>query len=91
MPVPTIQAQVAQLAAEGHQEIKVITLPSQAAKKSRKPRARRAYVSKAVEPTIYTEAPARNFSSVSRAFMKKQATERRLAAIERRMEREGLS
>jgi hypothetical protein len=35
----SIDQQVAQLAAEGHQEIAVIRLPSQATRKRRKPRA----------------------------------------------------
>ena len=38
----SIDRQVAQLAAEGHQEIAVIKLPSQATRKSRKPSKRRA-------------------------------------------------
>ncbi len=41
----SIDQQVAQLAAEGHQEIAVIKLPSQATRKRRKPSKRRATTS----------------------------------------------
>ena len=45
----SIDQQVAQLAAEGHQEIAVIKLPSQATRKRRKPSKRRA----ATKPPAY--------------------------------------
>ena len=81
----SINAQVAQLAAQGHQEISVVTLPSQVNKKSRKPRARRATAPKAVAPTIYTEAPTRNVTRSASAQARQARADRRQAAIDRAM------
>ena len=55
----SIDRQVAQLAAEGHQEIAVIKLPSQATRKSRKPSKRTpSHVTNAVSQTVYTKPRA---------------------------------
>ena len=85
----SINAQVAQLAAEGHQTIAVIKLPSQATKKTRKPSVRRSSP-KAAAPTIYTDAPKRDLTRTTSSFNRKARAERRAAAVERRLERAGL-
>ena len=56
----SIDQQVAQLAAEGHQEIAVIKLPSQATRKRRKPSKRRATKTNAVaRPVDYSPSMSR--------------------------------
>ena len=56
----SIDQQVAQLAAEGHQEIAVIKLPSQATRKRRKPSKRRTPQTNAVaSPVDYSPAMSR--------------------------------
>ena len=56
----SIDQQVAQLAAEGHQEIAVIQLPSQATRKRRKPSKRRTTSTNAVaSPVDYSPAMSR--------------------------------
>ena len=56
----SIDQQVAQLAAEGHQEIAVIKLPSQATRKRRKPSKRRAPQTNAVaSPVDYSPSMSR--------------------------------
>ena len=55
----SIDQQVAQLAAEGHQEIAVIQLPSQATRKRRKPSKRRTASTNAVAPVDYSPAMTR--------------------------------
>ena len=58
----SLDRQVAQLAAEGHQEIAVIKLPSQATRKRRKPSKRRAQqTTNAVSGSVdYSPASTRN-------------------------------
>jgi hypothetical protein len=63
----SIDQQVAQLANEGHQEIAVIKLPSQAkSRKKRKPSSRKQgnYQAQAY-PVDYNPAPSRNLTKVS--------------------------
>jgi len=58
----SIDQQVAQLAAEGHQEIAVIKLPSQATRKRRKPSKRRTpqTTNAVASPVDYSPAMSRN-------------------------------
>ncbi len=56
----SLDQQVAQLAAEGHQEIAVIRLPSQATRKRRKPSKRRTTKTNAVaSPVDYSPSMSR--------------------------------
>ncbi len=62
----SIDQQVAQLAAEGHQEIAVIKLPSQATRKRRKPSKRKATPTMTQAfPTDYNPAPKRNLTNLT--------------------------
>ena len=62
----SIDRQVAQLAAEGHQEIAVIKLPSQASRKKRKPSSRkRASYQAQSFPVDYNPAPKRNLTQTT--------------------------
>ena len=58
----SIDQQVAQLAAEGHQEIAVIKLPSQATRKRRKPSKRRTpqTTNAVASPVDYSPSMSRN-------------------------------
>ena len=79
----SIDQQVAQLAAEGHQEIAVIKLPSQATRKRRKPSKRRATTStNAVSQTAYTQTESRNLGKINSAYAKQVRVDRRAYVAE---------
>ena len=85
----SLDQQVAQLAAEGHQEIAVIKLPSQATRKRRKPSKRRATKTNAVSQTAYTQTESRNLGKISSAYTRQLSADRRAAASQRAAERNG--
>ena len=85
----SIDRQVAQLAAEGHQEIAVIKLPSQATRKSRKPSKRRATKTNAVSQTVYTQTVSRNLNKIQSAYTRQHNADRRAAAKQRAEELKG--
>jgi hypothetical protein len=86
----SIDQQVAQLAAEGHQEIAVIKLPSQATRKRRKPSKRRTpQTTNAVSQTTYTQTESRNLGKISSAYARQVRTDRRAAAQEKAAELNG--
>ena len=86
----SIDRQVAQLAAEGHQEIAVIKLPSQATRKSRKPSKRRSAPStNAVSQTVYTQTVSRNLNKIQSAYTRQHNADRRAAAQQRAEELKG--
>ena len=86
----SIDQQVAQLAAEGHQEIAVIKLPSQATRKSRKPSKRRTpQTTNAVSQTTYTQTLSRNISKINSAYTRQHGADRRAAAQQRAAELNG--
>jgi len=78
----SIDQQVAQLAAEGHQEIAVIKLPSQATRKRRKPSKRRATSTNAVSQTTYTQAVSRNVSKINSTYARQVRADRRAYVAE---------
>jgi hypothetical protein len=73
----SIDQQVAQLAAEGHQEIAVIKLPSQATRKRRKPSKRRTTSTNAVSQTTYTQTESRNLGKINSAYARQIRSDRR--------------
>ncbi len=74
----SIDQQIAQLAAEGHQEIAVIKLPSQATRKRRKPSKRRSTPStNAVSQTVYTQTVSRNINKIQSNYAKVAQADRR--------------
>ena len=73
----SLDQQVAQLAAEGHQEIAVIKLPSQVNRKRRKPSKRRATSTHAVSQTVYTQTESRNLGKISSAYARQVRSDRR--------------
>lgn len=82
-----MNAQVAQLASEGHKTIAVVTLPSQFNRKTRRPSARRTTTPKAPSPEVYTDAPKRNITRAASAYARNLKADRRAAAADRRLER----
>ncbi len=86
----SLDQQVAQLAAEGHQEIAVIKLPSQATRKRRKPSKRRATTStNAVSQTAYTQTESRNLGKINSAYSRQVRADRRAAAQQKAAELNG--
>ena len=85
----SLDQQVAQLAAEGHQEIAVIKLPSQATRKRRKPSKRRTTSTNAVSQTTYTQTESRNLGKISSAYTRQHSADRRAAAQQRAAELNG--
>ncbi len=86
----SLDQQVAQLAAEGHQEIAVIKLPSQATRKRRKPSKRRATTStNAVSQTAYTQTESRNLGKINSAYTRQHNADRKAAAQQRAAELKG--
>ena len=73
----SLDQQVAQLAAEGHQEIAVIKLPSQATRKRRKPSKRRTTSTNAVSQTAYTQTESRNLGKINSAYARQIRSDRR--------------
>ena len=78
----SIDQQVAQLAAEGHQEIAVIQLPSQATRKRRKPSKRSTTSTNAVSQTAYTQTESRNLGKINSAYAKQVRADRRAYVAE---------
>ena len=85
----SLEQQVAQLAAEGHQEIAVIKLPSQATRKRRKPSKRRATKTNAVSQTAYTQTESRNLGKINSAYTRQHNADRKAAAQQRAAELNG--
>ena len=85
----SLDQQVAQLAAEGHQEIAVIKLPSQATRKRRKPSKRRTTSTNAVSQTTYTQTESRNLGKISSAYARQVRADRRAAAQQKAAELNG--
>jgi hypothetical protein len=85
----SLDQQVAQLAAEGHQEIAVIKLPSQATRKRRKPSKRRATKTNAVSQTTYTQTESRNLGRINASYAKQVRADRRAAAQQKAAELNG--
>ena len=85
----SLDQQVAQLAAEGHQEIAVIKLPSQATRKRRKPSKRRTTSTNAVSQTTYTQTESRNLGKINSAYARQFSSDRRAAAQQRAAELNG--
>ena len=85
----SLEQQVAQLAAEGHQEIAVIKLPSQASRKRRKPSKRRATSTNAVSQTTYTQTESRNLGKINSAYARQVRADRRAAAQQKAAELNG--
>jgi hypothetical protein len=86
----SLDQQVAQLAAEGHQEIAVIKLPSQATRKRRKPSKRRSTPStNAVSQTAYTQTESRNLGKINSAYTRQHNADRKAAAQQRAAELNG--
>ena len=86
----SIDRQVAQLAAEGHQEIAVIKLPSQATRKSRKPSKRRSSpLHKCGQPNCLHQTVSRNLNKIQSAYTRQHNADRRAAAQQRAEELKG--
>ena len=73
----SLDQQVAQLAAEGHQEIAVIKLPSQATRKRRKPSKRRTTSTNAVSQTTYNQTESRNLGKINSAYARQIRSDRK--------------
>lgn len=85
----SIDQQVAQLAAEGHQEIAVIKLPSQANRKKRTPAARKPRKTMEAAPTTYTTTQTLNVERIRSSYNRQLNTDRRAAAQQRAEELKG--